>query len=109
MESKQLYQAIGALIREHRKRHGLTQERLAKQIGMSRAAIANIEAGRQQLLVHQLYDIASVFELDISILIPIRSPTPIDQQFDQIRLPDDLTSTQREQILNHIHSADTKS
>lgn len=36
----------------------LTQQQLADKIGLSRGSVANIETGRQQMLLHQLRDIA---------------------------------------------------
>jgi transcriptional regulator with XRE-family HTH domain len=105
MDQKLLYQQIGLLIREQRKRHNFTQDHIAKQINMSRAAIANIEAGRQQLLVHQLYGIAKALEIEFTSLIP---PPKSEREVlhpDKVRLPDDLTNTQREQILRLIRSA----
>ena len=76
METKRLYQTIGVQIREQRKISRYTQEDLSRQIGISRAAIANIEAGRQQLLVHQLYAIARAMEVEFSALMPnyLQSP-----------------------------------
>jgi transcriptional regulator with XRE-family HTH domain len=43
--------AVGIRIRQIRETLGLQQSELAKRVGLSRAAIANTEIGRQRLLL----------------------------------------------------------
>jgi transcriptional regulator with XRE-family HTH domain len=107
MNSRHVYRQIGALIREQRKKKKYIQEDLAKQIGVSRAAIANIEAGRQQLLVHQLCAIAKALEVEFATLMPNPDSAPAFELSAQVRLPADLTHAQREQILKLIQTAST--
>ena len=64
MNQRELYVELGGVIATRRKRLGMTQAEAAKQAGMSRAALANIEVGRQNLLVHQLYSLSSALKLD---------------------------------------------
>lgn len=45
---------LGGEIKDRRKSLGLTQATLAKVVGKSRASIANIEAGRQDVSWHLL-------------------------------------------------------
>lgn len=73
--SVQLYLEIGRRIRDLRirqKRDGkkITQEFLARALGITRAAISNIETGKQQIYVHTLFRIAEVLGVDISALLP---------------------------------------
>lgn len=49
-----LYETLGRNVREARRRQGLNQSALAERVGLSRASVANIEAGRQQVLAHIL-------------------------------------------------------
>ena len=65
-----LYLRLGQLIRERRRSLGLTQARLASQVKISRASLANIETGRQRVLVHQLYEFAEQLNLDLTALLP---------------------------------------
>jgi transcriptional regulator with XRE-family HTH domain len=69
-----LYKQIGRRIREAREhaRPKLSQERLAKRLGISRASIVNIEAGRQHAPVHVLWQIAELLGTDLTLLIPRR-------------------------------------
>jgi transcriptional regulator with XRE-family HTH domain len=65
-----LYGSVGKSIRERRRQLGWTQERLAKTLSMSRASIANIESGRQKLLVHTLLEFATALQVDAADLLP---------------------------------------
>ena len=65
-----LYERLGAIIRKHRRRLGLTQEHLSSQLGISRAALSNVETGRQRVLVHQLYSLAEQLDIKVSALLP---------------------------------------
>ncbi len=49
-----------------------TQDQLAKQVGISRASLANIEAGRQQVLVHHLFGLAEALQLESPAALLLR-------------------------------------
>lgn len=63
MESEKIYRELGQIIKRLRRSVNWIQARLLNQIGISRASLANIEAGRQQILVHPVYAIAKALEL----------------------------------------------
>ncbi len=73
-DSNGLYREIGRKIRDARERATpkLSQEKLAKHLGMSRASVVNIEAGRQHPPLHVLWQIAEILGIDPSLLIPRR-------------------------------------
>ena len=48
----------------------LTQDAVARQIELSRTSIANIEAGRQAVLLHQVIDLARVLDVSVDALMP---------------------------------------
>lgn len=54
-----IYQAMGAKIAMLRGALGLTQKDIAARTHLTRASVANIEAGRQRLLLHDIDTIAS--------------------------------------------------
>ena len=71
-----LYEALGSNIQGARVRVKLTQA----QLGMSlvppstRASIANIEHGKQRVLVHTLVQLANVLETGVEKLLPSEKP-----------------------------------
>ena len=54
------YDAFGRAVALRRDQLGMTQAQLSARVGLSRASIANIEAGRQNVLLHHACDIAAV-------------------------------------------------
>ncbi len=53
-----------------RKADNLTQEKLSEKVGVKRATISNIEAGRQQITVHLLYKFAQALHTEVSAFLP---------------------------------------
>lgn len=66
MKRLQLYQSIGLLIRARREHFGFSQQKLADLVGLSRASITNIEAGRQRIFVDQLVSISDLLKIELS-------------------------------------------
>jgi Zn-dependent peptidase ImmA (M78 family)/DNA-binding XRE family transcriptional regulator len=64
------YRQVGERIRAARKERGLSQEGLAKAVGLKRPSMSNIEKGRQNLLLHTFYDIAETLGSQASALLP---------------------------------------
>ncbi len=56
-----VYRQLGGKIEQVRSALGWTQDELAKKIGLTRASIANIEAGRQRILLHDLEKFSVAF------------------------------------------------
>lgn len=66
-----LYKRFGKLVQLHRKRlPGMTQDRLANKVGLSRTSITNIEQGRQHVSLHQVYALAEALEVQPEVLLP---------------------------------------
>ena len=94
VEPKSIYQEVGRNIRRLRKESGYTQDRISGQAGISRASLANIEAGRQQILVHHLYAIADALQLDSPIQL-----LPVAPSFSPPVSDEGLTKLQRKQVI----------
>ena len=78
MADMAIYKAFGKAVATRRKKLEWTQADLAGRTGMSRAAIANIESGRQNVLLHHVYDLATALELDkVSDLLPVSTKSLI--------------------------------
>jgi transcriptional regulator with XRE-family HTH domain len=90
MDKEQLYQAIGRNIRAAREqsRNKISQEKLAKHLGLSRASIVNIEAGRQHAPLHLLWQIAEALDTELVRLIPTKQDLAATDR--PIRLTDEM-------------------
>jgi len=78
MAGKPLYEAFGSAVSTRRKALGLTQAELAGKVKMSRASIANIESGRQNILLHHVYALAAALEFaKVSDLLPPAPQKPL--------------------------------
>jgi transcriptional regulator with XRE-family HTH domain len=75
VENKQFYQELGRRVAARRGALRITQAEVGERLGVSRASVANIEAGRQKLYAHQLYALARALRLpDLSGVLPIDIP-----------------------------------
>jgi transcriptional regulator with XRE-family HTH domain len=72
------YKRVGENIRARRKKQGLSQEALARAVGLKRPSMSNIEKGRQNLLLHTFCEIAETLNTDTISLLPERViPEPV--------------------------------
>lgn len=86
----------------------LTQAKLADRLGISRGALANIETGRQKILVHQLYRFAAALKMNVHNLLPVVAQVdvlgllPLEagelKESKALPLPKGLTPEQRAQV-----------
>ena len=75
MDEQSIYAELGRAVATRRKMVGLTQAEVAKAVGISRASIANIESGRQKVLLHQVYGLMKALDLKaITELVPATPP-----------------------------------
>jgi transcriptional regulator with XRE-family HTH domain len=90
------YLELGHLIGEIRTKKKLSKAALGRrlQTKLSRASVANIESGKQRVLVHTLVEIANALEVELSELVPIQKqkkatsqekPVPIEEIVGQLR------------------------
>jgi transcriptional regulator with XRE-family HTH domain len=93
-----IYKHIGLLIKARRKTLSLKQENLASMLGISRGSLANIETGRQNILVHQLYKFAVALQLTPFDLLPPPSTDQSRAERIELPLPDDLKAQQKKQV-----------
>ena len=71
-----IYWQIGLRIRRAREGHGITQDALATWADLTRASIANIEAGRQRVTIHALFKMAGGLNVSMSELLPDYAAEP---------------------------------
>jgi len=107
MARNPIYKQIGAVIKGRRKTMGLRQKELAGTLGISRGSLANIEIGRQSVLVHQLYEFAAALKVAPTDLLPQPLPKDSKSAGSRLPLPGDLKAQQREQIARLFDQVDT--
>jgi len=102
MSEKAIYKAFGRAIATRRNELGLTQEKLAVKIGLSRASIASIESGRQNVLLHQVYSLALALEFsNVSELLPAL-PKPNLQGEITMPLSDETVTAHNKAQINDV-------
>ncbi len=84
------YTEVGRRVQKLRDKQKMSQEALGRMLtpDMTRASIANIEAGKQRVLAHTLVDLA------IALAVPLTELLPHQDQTKQLLLRNDLVSTQ---------------
>ena len=98
MQVPALYRHLGAKIKAHRRALRLTQQQLADQLGISRASLANVETGRQRVLVHQLFELADQLSISVQDLLPESSEAYDLKSLDGFQVSENVTVVQRQQI-----------
>ncbi|RKF12232.1 XRE family transcriptional regulator [Roseovarius spongiae] len=102
MSGRQIYRNLGIRIKGLRGSLGLTQDQLAKQVGISRASLANIERGKQQVLVHHLFALAEALQLESpsDLLLAPQAGSGRHRTHNDLPLAEEgLTDKQRQEVL----------
>lgn len=103
-----IYKQIGAVIQQRRKELDLKQLNVAARLGISRGSLANVETGRQSILVHQLYRFAEVLDLLPADLLPSTTKSaPLQHDWSK-KLPAGLNLAQQQQIARLLEGAESE-
>lgn len=65
-----LYQIIGKRIRKLRRQKNITQDKISELTGISRSSLSNIESGKHQCSLHNLYVIFNALEEPLQLHLP---------------------------------------
>jgi transcriptional regulator with XRE-family HTH domain len=78
-DEKAFYGAVGVQIEKYRTGKSLTQAQLGSYLRppLTRAAISNMEKGRQRILAHTLCHIADILGVEVADLVPPRNDKPV--------------------------------
>ena len=97
MSKELIHKAFGQAVAIRRKQQGnMTQMELAQKTGLSRASIANIERGQQNVGLHHLYSIANALEIaEISDLLPPLSIGRIREEDTTMQTSEKLSETSK--------------
>lgn len=92
------YTELGHLIGEIRIKKKLSKAALGRQLQpeLSRASVANIESGKQRVLVHTLVEIANALEVELSEIVPIKKQKKTTSQDKTVPI-EEITDKLREQ------------
>jgi transcriptional regulator with XRE-family HTH domain len=72
-----VYRVFGRRLREIREKKSVPQQELATFSGLTRSSIANIESGKQRVLLHQVLQFAAALRVAVGELVP--SPAEMAQ------------------------------
>jgi transcriptional regulator with XRE-family HTH domain len=65
---------VGLRLQRARRERGITQEELARRIGLPRPSYANIESGRQRIPLDVIWRAAIVLGISVAVLVPEPQP-----------------------------------
>lgn len=99
---KSLVKSIGKAISHKRVTFGLSQEKVAELLGISREAVSRMETGAAIPTVVRLAELAEIFECGIEELLTEASNRQIDQARQITALLDGLSEQNRTMLLNVI-------
>lgn len=99
------YYTIGQRIRKIRKAHGLSQEMLAEQVGISITHMSHIETGNTKLSLPVLVDLAAALEVRTDDLLCDGEPLQRSAAMDSIAQILDTCTTQQIKIIEDILKA----
>jgi len=103
MKPEPIYRQIGGIVRALRRRADIAQDALAGRLGISRATLANIETGRQRILVHQLYAIAHTLGVRLTDLLPPPPTTAeVAAEWANLTFEGNLNTAQKQQVAKLI-------
>lgn len=107
MSNKNIYVTFGGAMSVRRKQLEMTQNDLAAQTGLSRASIANIERGHQNVALHHLYTIAAALKVsDVSDLLPsLKSATATREKEELMPTNEILSETSSARVSDLIRKA----
>ena len=102
IERNSLVKAVGQAIAARRTSAGLSQEKVAEHLGISREAVSRIETGVAIPNVVRLAELAEIFDCGIEELLTEASNRELDQARKIVGLLGDLTEKNRDMLLGVI-------
>lgn len=94
----ELYRRLGQVIADRRNELGLTQSAVADRLGLSRASLANLEGGRQRIMVHQLFALVSALDLETVLDLVPEFWVPPSEPFPDIKISGSINLSPEQQL-----------
>ena len=101
MLDMELYRRLGRAVADRRRELGLTQSDIAKKLGLSRASLANLENGRQRIMVHQLFALVNALKLKSVLDLVPKTWSPSDP-LPQIKVSGSTLSPQQQSAVESM-------
>jgi transcriptional regulator with XRE-family HTH domain len=70
VDQNALYCEVGKRLRALREEREWSQQYVGNALGVTRSAIANIEGGKQRMLLNTVYDFALLFNVSLTKVLP---------------------------------------
>jgi transcriptional regulator with XRE-family HTH domain len=70
VDARSLNRDVGKRIRLEREKRKLAQAEVGAHLGLTRAAISNIELGSHAIMLAHIYNLALLFEIPVRRLLP---------------------------------------
>jgi len=105
MSDMEIYRLLGLAAAKRRTQLKLTQAEVAAKIGLTRASLANIETGRQKVMLHHVYRLATA--LDCASILDLIPPAFIfaDESEPVSFYGSDVSDLQRAQLEHFVRTA----
>ena len=101
MSDMELYRRLGQTVAKRRRELDLTQSDIAEKLGLSRASLANLEKGRQRIMVHQLFALVNALKLkSVLDLVPATWVPP--EPLPEIEVSDSTLSPQQQSAVKSV-------
>jgi transcriptional regulator with XRE-family HTH domain len=105
MADMEIYRLLGLAVAKRRAEMKLTQAEVAAQIGLTRASLANIETGRQKVMLHHVYRLSAALEC-ASILDLVPATFLFADETEPVSFyGSDMNDQQRAQLEHFIRTA----
>ncbi|WP_428150907.1 helix-turn-helix domain-containing protein [Brevundimonas sp.] len=108
MSDMEIYRLLGLAVAKRRTDKKLTQAEVAAKIGLTRASLANIETGRQKVMLHHLYRLATA--LDCESILDLAPSTFVfsDESEPVVFYGSNVSDQQRAQLEHFIRTVGTR-
>jgi transcriptional regulator with XRE-family HTH domain len=90
---------LGRRLREAREYLGLSQEQVADYLGIPRPSVSTIEAGKRRISFQEIKRLAELYRRPLSYFSDEQSPQTDETTDALFRTTQELSSTDREQVL----------
>lgn len=102
-----LYRLVGNRVRVLRQGRGMTQDELARKVGLTRTSLVQLESGHQHPPLESLYLIAHALDVEIFDVLPTIQDMAVDEAsfLDRVRLDPTLSGEERKALITFVREA----